>query len=490
VNHQVVSLDSVARSEKPAGGCSTKGNNSCGSSTAPADMPAEVWEKVKDHPCYSEEAHHYFARMHVAVAPACNIQCNYCNRKYDCSNESRPGVVSEKLTPEEAVRKITAVASKVPQLSVLGIAGPGDALANPHKTFKTFEMVSKALPHLKLCLSTNGLALPDHVETIKDYNVDHVTITISAVDPEVGQHIYPWIFYEHKRWTGIEGARILLERQLKGLEMLVEAGILVKVNSVLIPGVNDHHMAEINRVVKSKGAFLHNVMPLISDPAHGTHFGLTGQRGPTPMELKAVQDQLEGGAKLMRHCRQCRADAVGLLGEDLGADFTLDKIEEEPSYDPKLHEMYMDVVDRERSDRHAAEDAAKVTAAYAEAKPLLVAVATKGGGRINQHFGHAKEFQLFEVDGRTVTFKGVRKTDNYCQGGFGEEEALDPIVEALRDVAAVMVARIGDCPKEKLASEGILVVDDYAHEYIEASALAWWSKVNGASDTDGLMASA
>ena len=180
-------------------------------------MPAEVWEKVKDHPCYSEEAHHYFARMHVAVAPACNIQCNYCNRKYDCSNESRPGVVSEKLTPEEAVRKITAVASKVPQLSVLGIAGPGDALANPHKTFKTFEMVSKALPHLKLCLSTNGLALPDHVETIKDYNVDHVTITISAVDPEVGQHIYPWIFYEHKRWTGIEGARILLERQLNGL---------------------------------------------------------------------------------------------------------------------------------------------------------------------------------------------------------------------------------------------------------------------------------
>jgi len=490
VNQQVISLDSVARAEKPAGGCSSSGHGSCGSSTAPADMPAEVWEKVKDHPCYSEEAHHYFARMHVAVAPACNIQCNYCNRKYDCSNESRPGVVSEKLTPEEAVRKITAVAAKVPQLSVLGIAGPGDALANPHKTFKTFEMVSKALPHLKLCLSTNGLALPDHVDTIKDYNVDHVTITISAVDPEIGQHIYPWIFYEHKRWTGIEAARILLERQLMGLEMLVAAGILVKVNSVLIPGVNDHHMADINRVVKSKGAFLHNVMPLISDPAHGTHFGLSGQRGPTPMELKAVQDQLEGGAKLMRHCRQCRADAVGLLGEDLGAEFTLDKIEDEPVFDPKPREMYMQVVEQDRTDRHAAEDAAKLTAAHAEAKPLLVAVATKGGGRINQHFGHAKEFQLFEVDGRQVQFKGVRKADNYCQGGYGEEDNLAPIIAALKDVSAVLVARIGDCPKQKLSDEGILVVDDYAHEYIEASALAWWSKVNGASEADGLMASA
>ena len=75
------------------GGCSSSG---CG--TAPdalGHLPDHIRAKVQDHPCYSEEAHHYFARMHVAVAPACNIQCNYCNRKYDCSNESRPGVVSE-----------------------------------------------------------------------------------------------------------------------------------------------------------------------------------------------------------------------------------------------------------------------------------------------------------------------------------------------------------------------------------------------------------
>ena len=82
-----------------SGGCSS---SSCGSSARSEDMDAAVWERIKDHPCYSEEAHHYFARMHVAVAPACNIQCNYCNRKYDCANESRPGVVSEKLTPDQA----------------------------------------------------------------------------------------------------------------------------------------------------------------------------------------------------------------------------------------------------------------------------------------------------------------------------------------------------------------------------------------------------
>ena len=125
------------------GGCAS---SSCGSSDGAGDLDPEIWEKVKDHPCYSEEAHHYFARMHVAVAPACNIQCNYCNRKYDCANESRPGVVSERLTPEQAARKALAVAESVPQLSVLGIAGPGDASTTGSKTKATFDLVAKASP--------------------------------------------------------------------------------------------------------------------------------------------------------------------------------------------------------------------------------------------------------------------------------------------------------------------------------------------------------
>ena len=86
----------------------------------------------------------------------------------------------------------------------------------------------------------------------------------------------------------------------------------------MIPGVNEQHLAEVSRTVKGKGAFLHNVMPLIAEAEHGTFFGLMGQRGPTPAELQALQDQCAGDMNMMRHCRQCRADAVGLLGEDRG----------------------------------------------------------------------------------------------------------------------------------------------------------------------------
>ncbi|WP_035693708.1 nitrogenase cofactor biosynthesis protein NifB [Azospirillum halopraeferens] len=481
----VIALDSIlgvgelkATPTAPAAasGCTS---SACGSSSGPADMPAEVWEKVKNHPCYSEEAHHYFARMHVAVAPACNIQCNYCNRKYDCANESRPGVVSEKLTPEQAARKVLAVAQEIPQLSVIGIAGPGDSLAaRGANTFRTFELIADKAPDLKLCLSTNGLALPDHVDRIRNMNVDHVTITINMVDPEVGERIYPWIFHNHKRWTGRDAAKILHERQMLGLEMLTSAGILAKINSVMIPGINDEHLVEVNKAVKARGAFLHNIMPLISDPAHGTHFGLTGQRGPTAQELKTLQDRCEGDMKLMRHCRQCRADAVGLLGEDRGAEFTADKVEAlEVSADDSTRRAYREHVEAERAVRHASKEAARAEVADTVGNavpPILVAVATKGGERINEHFGHAGEFQIYEVGPAGAKFVGHRRVDQYCQGGDGDEDAIETVLAAIADCAAVFVAKIGGCPKDRLAAAGIEPVDRFAFEYIEESALTYF----------------
>ena len=467
--HQPIDLDAM-RAKISEGGCAS---SSCGSSAKPDDMDAGVWEKIKDHPCYSEEAHHYFARMHVAVAPACNIQCNYCNRKYDCANESRPGVVSEKLTPDEATRKVITVANEVPQLSVLGIAGPGDACYDWNKSKTTFANISKDISDIKLCISTNGLMLPDRIDELAEMNVDHVTITINMVDPEIGTKIYPWIFYKGKRYTGLEASQILHERQMLGLEMLTARGILAKINSVMIPGVNDEHLVEVNKWVKARGAFLHNVMPLISDAAHGTHYGLTGQRGPTAMELKALQDKLEGGAKLMRHCRQCRADAVGLLGEERGQDFTKDLLPEEVAYDPAKREAYREVVARERGDHVAAKHEAvgEVRSIAADAR-LLVAVATKGGGRINVHFGHATEFQVYEAGPKGIVFVGHRKVEQYCEGGFGEDATLDSVIGALEGVDVVLCAKIGDCPKEQLAAAGIEVSDAYAHDYIESAVAA------------------
>jgi nitrogen fixation protein NifB len=369
-----------------------------------------------------------------------------------------------------AARKVMWVASRVPQLSVVGIAGPGDALADPRKTFETCERVMAALPDVKLCLSTNGLALPDNVDAIKAHAIDHVTITINAVDPAVAERIYAWVAYDKRRLTGRDAAAVLIERQLLGLDMLVAAGILVKVNSVMIPGINDTHLAEVNAELKSRNVFLHNIMPLISDPAHGTHFGLTGQRGPTPVELKSLQDDLAGGANLMKHCRQCRADAVGLLGDDQGQSFSLDQLPAEPVVDHEGRRSYRAVIEREREHRHGAVTMATgELSGVATDESMLVAVCTKGSGRINQHFGHAREFQIYEADRAGVRLAGHRRAAQYCQGGYGEDDALDATIALLDGVSAVLCARIGENPSERLAAAGIRAVDEHAHEYIETA---------------------
>lgn len=457
------------------GGCSS---GSCGSTDDQmSHLPEDIKQKVFNHPCYSEEAHHYFARMHVAVAPACNIQCHYCNRKYDCANESRPGVVSELLSPEEAVMKTKAVAANIPQMTVLGIAGPGDPLANPERTFSTFRMLSEQAPDIKLCVSTNGLALPDAVEELAQHNIDHVTITINTVDPEIGAQIYPWIYWNNRRIHGVKGAKILIEQQQKGLEMLTERGILVKVNSVMIPGVNDQHLKEVSRIVKSKGAFLHNVMPLIAEAEHGTFYGVMGQRGPSPEELQDLQDECAGDMNMMRHCRQCRADAVGLLGEDRGEEFTLDKIAEmDIDYDKamKVRAVVHQGIEEELAEKQAKKARlASATVAKADDKvyrPVLMAVATSGQGVINQHFGHATEFLIYEASSKGVRFISHRKVDQYCIGGdsCGEKEsALAGSIRALEGCEVVLCSKIGFEPWELLEDAGIQPNGEYAMEPID-----------------------
>ncbi len=475
-----------------ASGCSSSGCG--GTSEQLSHLPDAIQEKIHNHPCYSEEAHHYYARMHVAVAPACNIQCHYCNRKYDCANESRPGVVSELLTPDQAVKKVIAVAASIPQMTVLGIAGPGDPLANPERTFETFRQLAGKAPDIKLCVSTNGLMLPSVVDELCRHNIEHVTITINCVDPDVGVGIYPWIFWNNRRIKGRKGVRILIEQQQKGLEMLVERGVLVKVNSVMIPGVNDKHLEEVSRVVKAKGAFLHNVMPLIAEAKHGTFYGLGGQRGPTHGELQALQDTCAGDMNMMRHCRQCRADAVGMLGEDRGDEFTLDKIEDmEIDYAAAMKKraaVRMAIETGRETQRQKSPhvliplDSLKRTQ---EPRPVLMAVASSGGGVINQHFGHAREFLVYEATSTDVRFIGHRRVDPYCTGdetcGDGET-LLQKTLRALDGCEAVLCSRIGYEPWTQLEEAGIRPNGEYAMEPVEEAVAAVYREMqeNGLLD--------
>ena len=450
--------------------CSSfSGGNACQSADASALAP-RVADKVAAHPCYSRSGHHRYARMHLPVAPACNLQCNYCNRKFDCSNESRPGVSSTLLTPEQAVLKVRQVAQAIPQLSVVGIAGPGDPLANMTRTFRTLELVRDQLPDLKLCLSTNGLMLPDAVDRLLEVGVDHVTVTINTLDAGIAGQIYAWLWLDGERYRGREAGEILIARQLEGVRRLTNAGVLVKINSVLIPGINDSGMAEVSRCLRESGAFIHNIMPLIARPEHGTVFGLNGQPEPDAGMLAAIRSQCGAAMPQMTHCHQCRADAIGMLGEDRSQQFTqLPDPDSLPDWLPILHQ---------RAELHAS----LATRGESEADDAcLVAVASSRGEVIDCHFGHADRFSIYSLSAAGMVLVGERFTPKYCRGAEEcepqENEArLAALLALLADVKAVFCVRIGHTPWQQLERQGIEPQVDGAWRSVAEVLPAWWQR--------------
>lgn len=284
------------------GGETTKGSH------YKENLSKETLNKTLKHPCYNKDAHDY-SRIHLPVAPACNIKCKFCNRKFDCSNESRPGVTSNVLTPVEAYNSFEHHFNELGNLTVMGIAGPGDPLANFEKTKMTINLIKEKYPEVAICLSTNGLMLPKYARELKELGVTHLTVTINAVDPYIGEKIYDFVEYEGKIVKGYEGAKLLMTNQLEGLSILKDLDIMCKVNIVAIKEVNDVHIREIVKEVKERGVTFTNIMSLI--PVAGTPFEHHDKL--TPDELHRIRKACESMVTQMYHCRQCRADAVGQL---------------------------------------------------------------------------------------------------------------------------------------------------------------------------------
>ncbi|MDR3258631.1 MAG: radical SAM protein [Fusobacteriaceae bacterium] len=253
-------------------------------------------EIIDDHPCFSEKAHNKNGRLHLPVSPACNIQCRFCTRKQTLE-EDRPGVAAGVLHPNEAVDTVKKALELCPQITVIGIAGPGDTLATSH-ALETFRQVHEAYPDLIKCLSTNGLNLPGKAKELWDVGVRTITVTVNAVDKEILKKVVSWV----------QEDRDLIAAQLQGIRECADIGMIVKINTVLIPGVNDEHIATIAKIVKQAGAMRHNIIPLIPQ----NEFAKISV--PTCEQIEHAR--LTAGVYLDQflHCKHCRADACGIPG--------------------------------------------------------------------------------------------------------------------------------------------------------------------------------
>jgi nitrogen fixation protein NifB len=177
-------------------------------------------------------------------------------------------------------------------------------------------MIHREYPELINCLSTNGLLLERYAEEAFRVGVRTVTVTVNAVDPVILDRICSRVTVDGKTYEGPGGAAILIGAQKRGIRKAAALGILVKINVVFIPSINGDHIGEIARTAAECGAGILNLIPLIPQ------YEFAGIPEPGCEELARAREAAEAYLPVFRHCRHCRADAVGVPGrEDFSALF-------------------------------------------------------------------------------------------------------------------------------------------------------------------------
>jgi nitrogen fixation protein NifB len=372
------------------------------------------------HPCFNNASRHSYARIHLPVAPDCNVQCNFCKRRYDCANESRPGVTSAVLSPPQALHYLEKMLAKDPRIAVVGIAGPGDPFAAPERTLETLRLVRDRYPDMLLCVASNGLCVAPYAKELAALGVSHVTLTVNAVDPSVAANVYAWVRYGKRVYRGLAAGQLMWDNQAQAIRALKEHGVTVKINTIIIPGVNDDHVVRVAEHVAALGADIANCVPIY--PVVGTP--LAAVEPPTGATVAALRAEVAQHLPIMEHCTRCRADAAGLLGEAPRPEVELYLIE-----------------------------AASLPLDASHERPY-VAAATQEGVLVNQHLGEAERFSVFRCVAQGFELVEVRPAP---PPGGGEQRWLD-MAETLKDCRALLVSSAGQTPRAVLAAQGVKVV--------------------------------
>jgi nitrogen fixation protein NifB len=213
------------------------------------------------------------------------------------------------MTPQEAINRATTELKRISKLKIVAISGPGEPLAN-EETFVTLKEIRNKHKDVKFCLSTNGVKLEENAEILYEIGIESVSVSVSALNPNIVSKIYEWANIDGQLLKGRKMAELILQKQLKGIEKTVELGMIVKVNTILIPDINMLEMKDLSKRLANTGVSLQNIVPLISNPS------IPDLKPPTENELVDARRIASEHLPQFTHCKQCRSDVVGIPGDD------------------------------------------------------------------------------------------------------------------------------------------------------------------------------
>jgi len=273
------------------------------------------------------------------------------------------------------------------------------------------------------------LNIAPYIDELAQIRVSHVTITVNAIIPEIAEKIYSWVRFGKRVFHPKEGVKVLLEKQIEAIRLLKEKGIVVKVNSIIIPEINDKHIPAVAKKMSEMKVDILNCIPYY--PNEGSAFGNIPE--PSKAVIQRIREEAGKYIPQMHHCTRCRADAVGLLGEGLPPELMEALKTCEATPDPPRTKP-VKIIDNLRP---------------------YVAVASMEGVLVNQHLGEA--YQVF-VYGKKNGLLSLIETRQTPEPGSGMKR-WEELADIMGDCRTLLVSGIGPNPRQVLTRKGIEVIE-------------------------------
>ncbi|SDT19272.1 cyclic pyranopterin monophosphate synthase subunit MoaA [Brevibacterium sandarakinum] len=190
--------------------------------------------------------------LRISLTDFCNLRCSYCMPEEGVEFMSRDSA----MTAEEIVRFVRISVEKfgVDQVRFTG----GEPLTRKDVT-EIIAGVAALEPRPNIALTTNAIGLDKRAAKLRDAGLDRINVSLDTVDPETFATIT---------------RRPFLNRVLEGIQGAQAAGMdPVKVNAVLLPGVNDHQAPDLLRWCLENGLKLRFIEQMPLDAGHSWERG-------------------------------------------------------------------------------------------------------------------------------------------------------------------------------------------------------------------------
>jgi GTP 3',8-cyclase len=231
--------------------------------------------------------------LRISITDRCNFRCTYC-----MPEEGMQWLPRDELLTYEELARIARVCAERFGFEAVRVTG-GEPLVRAHIT-RLIEMLSPL--GVDIALTTNGVRLPELAHDLRAAGLERVNVSLDTLRRET--------FLALTR-------RDELERVLQGIDAALHAGLHpVKVNAVVIRGVNDDEVVDLARFGREKGVGVRFIefMPLdaqgewSNDRVVPAHEILERVDAVFPLARHATVDHVEPAEKY------AYADGIGDVG--------------------------------------------------------------------------------------------------------------------------------------------------------------------------------